>query len=80
MILLSRWLDALRDEHPTRAGYNTSVWEWLDGLAVGQPTPVGWKGGGGSDGSKWLDALCGGCGGSEGSKWLYALCGAVGSG
>ena len=64
MILLSRWLDALRDEHPTRAGYNTSVWEWLDGLAVGQPTPAlgGWNGGRGSDGPKWLDALRGGAG------------------
>ena len=39
MMLLSKWVDALREEQPTRLGNKTFGTEWVDALAVEQPAP-----------------------------------------
>ena len=38
-MLLSKWVDALREEQPTRLGNKMSFSEWVDALAVKQPAP-----------------------------------------
>lgn len=39
MMLLSKWVDVLREEQPTRLGNKTGGTEWVDALAVEQPAP-----------------------------------------